>query len=220
MHPHHFIVAALACAAAPLAHAQSTSNLALGGSITPAACAISIQDNGVADYGVINKVNLNPNPAANTVLPETVLATLVNCIAPTRYGLRMIDNRIDSRAGLHTQEYGLGKTVDGINVGSLRLNIGYVIDLDGAPGYFTRTDNGGATWLSSLLIVSSFPPTDTHPATIFASTTIQGSTAGPSLTTVGTYNLRFAPTIRPANQLTWTDDLTLDGSATLELVYL
>ena len=220
MHPRHLLVAALACAGAPLAYAQSTSDLALGGSITPAACTISIQDNGVFDYGTINKVKLNPDPAMKTWLTERSLPMNVACGGPTRYAFRAIDNRIDSRAGVHTPEFGLGKAPDGTNIGSLAIKLGYVVVLDGVNGYCTLSSDGGATWFPSSLFTTNFPPIDRQPDTLHGPTALSGSTAGPSMVTNGQYNIFMHPAIRPANELPWTDDLTLDGSATLELVYL
>jgi hypothetical protein len=211
---------ALLAGATPLTHAQSTSDLALGGSITPAACAIDIQNNGVADYGVINKVNLNPDPAMKTFLTEIVLTTTVACGAPTRYAFRAIDNRTDSRGGVYSPEFGLGKTPEGLNIGGLGITMGYLVRLDGAWSYTTKSPNGGASWNPSGPFFTNFPPMDTEPNTLHGHNRLDGDTAGPSMATNGSYVIRYKPVIRPANELLWTDDITLDGSATLELVYL
>jgi hypothetical protein len=216
----HLLACALLAGIAPLTHAQSTSNLALGGSITPAACTITIQDNGVVDYGTINKANLNPDPALKTLLTDVILPTTVACSGPTRYAFRTIDNRIDSRGGMLSPEFGLGKATDGSNIGSLAVRLGYVVVLDGIGGFSTLSNDGGATWFASSQFVTNFPPVDVQPNVLHGTTTLSGSTAGPSMVTNGQFNLRMQAAIRPANQLTWTDDLTLDGSATLELVYL
>ncbi|WP_241076810.1 DUF1120 domain-containing protein [Achromobacter xylosoxidans] len=202
------------------AQAQSIDVRVIG-TITPAACIPTLAGGGVVDYGNIAAATLNQTAA--TALPPHSIAFAITCDAPTRVALRTLDNRASSvvpgvikivNPGLtDSTAFGLGVGA-GKNIGAFALQLEPVdITLDGSSAVTNMASaDGGATWSGPF---GGYARTDG--AIMSWATT--GSTVPTAFTTMaGTLDVYTA--IDKAENLDLSNDVVLDGLATLELVYL
>jgi hypothetical protein len=220
---HQLLALSLMTGIAPTVNAQSTTGLDLGGTITPAACALTLDSGGGVDYGTINKRNLNA--LSPTTLGEKPITLTVACTGATRFAFRFIDNRFDSFVGImppdFNKEFGLGKTQSNQNIGGYQIHIDTTqINIDGSGGYSTDSFNSGSTWAASVTLDGAVAVLQVRPAGLHGFTKTSGHTSGPDLLTNMTMPLEVLVVVRRTDQLPGTDDIALDGSSTIELLYL
>ena len=109
-------VSSLLLWAALPATAASTVDLSVTGRITPTACTPLLSSGGLIDYGKISQQDLNLE--RGTRLPIKQLQVSIGCNAPSRFALRMRDNR-DGTATVNSEiYYGLGRTTAAITSAS------------------------------------------------------------------------------------------------------
>ncbi|HCR1551610.1 TPA: DUF1120 domain-containing protein [Pseudomonas aeruginosa] len=209
------LVAAFGVQAEPL-------EMRVAGTITPPACTPSLTGGGVIDYGTIPVSSLSPT--SPTVLGVKSISFSITCKEPTRVAIRVIDNRADSYfpryilgiSGLsRSSQFGLGM-VRGKPIGAYGIqlqNSSFIID--GAVGGNRFSSNNGESWSGpfggwvsvgnpSMLFSWSVGTTSTPPAFKTMASQLNVSTAIASTADLGGV----------------TDDIELDGLATLEMVYL
>lgn len=211
-----------------LAQATDTAELSVKGVIRPTACAPSLSGGGLVNYGLIESTHLSANQAT-ALEPKTVSFTMT-CSAPARVALRLIDNRSDSIVpGLvnhlvgefipYTKAYGLG-AADGTNIGA------YVVELDLNSFSGTAVEGGEnmhaepLTGTSSQWLQGSFMKyfgTDPY-SRLKAFKSSSGTGPGAWSSLAG--NLIVSPIIDQRSKLPLTEEINLDGSATLEVIYL
>lgn len=197
------------------AQAASTVELTVSGLITPMACTPSFSGGGLIDFGKISRQDLNQ--ANGTRLPLKFLTFTVSCNAPGRFALRMRDNR-DGTAHVNSEIfYGLGLDASGNKLGVYSVSFDPKQTVaDALPViYGTESTTGGVAWR----------PANTHPIDIgsrslLGFTDLAGSAAGPSAIQSLTSTLTLEAVINARQNLDLTTDTLLDGSATLEVVYL
>nr|WP_314528578.1 DUF1120 domain-containing protein [uncultured Pseudomonas sp.] len=189
--------------------AASDINLHVAGNITLSACTPTLGDAGVIDFGKIPAKDLAAD--SSTWLPTPPLQLQVNCAAPTLFALRGQDNRAGTA---HKDDgYGLGLINGDEKLGTYLLTVrNPIADI---PGVITLTSsNNGELWFG-------FP----HGVWLTWNTLAafgngdSGVTAPVALTRV-TADLLVETSIAPANGLSLDREVPLDGSATLELLYL
>ncbi|WP_314104836.1 DUF1120 domain-containing protein [uncultured Stenotrophomonas sp.] len=197
-------------AIAPTAFAQS-ADLSVSGRIFPGACVIEIGNGGVADMGDIRADTLNAD--LTTVLEPVDLPVTVTCESKVRFALQGTDNAENSSPS--SSYYGLGLTPADEKIGGVSFNLSDVT-ADGGAGYFTRSYTNGQNWT---------PATAGGPYNIgkkdlvgFAKT--QGGNTGPSPIESLQAVLRVGAYIQPASSLTLTDEIVINGSATIHVMYL
>ncbi|WP_160174175.1 DUF1120 domain-containing protein [Sphingopyxis sp. MWB1] len=191
------------------------------GTITPAACTPNISGGGVIDYGNIPAATLSPT--SFTVLPEQEVPISITCDAPTKVAVRAVDNRAASRVANITDvinpaitndgNFGLG-TVSGADVGGyvMRMKQG-TFTMDGAPGFTVLSKDVGASWEGSGEGVvyhasthrNSWSRTQDSPPTAFTNL-------------AGTFSVEAV--LNKGDALPLTDEVPLDGLATIELLYI
>ncbi|WP_033073886.1 DUF1120 domain-containing protein [Sphingopyxis sp. MWB1] len=215
-------LAVAAVAASGAAHAQSIDVRVIG-TITPAACAPNMSGGGVIDYGNIAASSLNQTDY--TALPERLVPFSLTCDAPTKVAVRAVDNRASTivpgiiesgilgggMAAGYGYDFGLGAS-SGQNVGI------YVVALRG--GSFTGDGNA----VDSLHSNDDGASWNGNSSGTFRRDRLV-SWAAPGTTTPGSYStlageLRVQAAIDKAENLDLTDEVPLDGLATLEVVYL
>lgn len=198
--------------------AANSVDLRVTGTITPAACDVSLAG-GDFDLGSINSSELtfqrNQRPAVGG---KTLNIT---CSAPTQVAIKAIDNRSGSVASIAEAP----SLAFGLGVDSANTPIGYYYihllqagaTVDGGPGKvkygFTSTNtwetNSGPTALSSdQSRILAFDPI---------------ATAGNSVPlpiTSASALIEVQASIQSDSVLDTSTEITLDGSATIELVYL
>ncbi|WP_445147361.1 DUF1120 domain-containing protein [Dyella sp. Tek66A03] len=208
------LASAMLAGSATAAFAGTTADISVTGTITPGSCTINIGNGGNFDVGTIPASSLNRG--ARTSLPPAHNSFSVNCEAPLRFALKGTDNRADSvdKWMVGGQEFGLGVTSANEKIGSFYLSLG-AMSADGSVVGSTESSDGGT---SSVGISSGAPYVYTD-GTLVGFTTETGSN-GPMAIQDLTGQLRANTTIRDADALTLTEAVPIDGSATIELVYL
>ncbi|CRL96965.1 MULTISPECIES: DUF1120 domain-containing protein [Pseudomonas] len=197
------------------AHAASTVELTVTGLITPMACTPVLSGGGLVDFGKISQQDLNQS--VGTRLPLKSLTLSINCNAAGRYALRMRDNR-DGTAHVNSEIfYGLGLDNSGGKIGVYSVSFDpkkTVVD-DVPVIYGTESTTGGVAWR-----MANTNPIDIGSRSLLGFTDVQGSTAGPSAIQTLTSTLTLEAVINAKQNLDLSTDVLMDGSASLEVVYL
>ena len=203
------------------AQAADTAELKVKGVIRPSACTPAFTGTNVVDYGTISGAGLKKT-AAN-VLPENTIAFTVTCDAATKVAVRAIDNKASTVvAGLMTaintnladkHAYGLG-AAGGKNIGaySVRSIVGSFTADGATPDIVADAANNG-TWAKSTYGRFNADGTGRQ---AFATT---GSTVPGSYKTMSG-NLGVTAVLDKGDNLPLTQNIDLDGSATIEVQYL
>ncbi|MGR3888120.1 DUF1120 domain-containing protein [Pseudomonas sp. 1152_12] len=197
------------------ANAASTAELTVGGLITPMACTPVLSAGGLIDFGKISQKDLNQT--TGTRLPLKSLTLTVSCNAPGRYALRMRDNR-DGTAHVNSEiYYGLGLDSAGNKLGVYSVSFDPKQTVaDALPvTYGTESTTGGLAWRTS-----NSNPIDIGSKSLLGFTDVVGSTAGPSAIKNLTSTLTLEAVINAKQNLDLSVETPMDGSATLEVVYL
>ncbi|MGF6093464.1 DUF1120 domain-containing protein [Pseudomonas sp. 18175] len=197
------------------------ADLKVKGYIAPASCSFTI-GNSVIDYGRIDPNTLSPTNYTKLAKKSTPYAIRCGSNATAKIGVKVVDNRSSTRiAGLMTSQFGsgyrdnynfgLGATAKGQKIG------GYVVHLrnsvaDGKPAYVITDEGYGGTWdpRSSDSLG--------HTANISSWRTGAAITPAPVNTVTG--NLEVQAVINKTAELDMSNQVSLDGQATLELRYL
>lgn len=197
------------------AHAASTVDLSVNGLITPTSCTPNLSANGKVEFGKISQQDLNVT--TGTRLPVKSLNLTVICEGVVRYALRMHDNR-DGTAHVNSEiYYGLGLDNSGNKIGVYSVSLDPKQTVADTVGeiYGTESTTGGLAWRTA-----NRNPIDLGAKSLLGFTDIAGSTAGPSAIQSLTSALTLEAVINATQNLDLTTDIVLDGSATLEVVYL
>ncbi|MCS4246931.1 DUF1120 domain-containing protein [Pseudomonas sp. BIGb0164] len=195
---------------APAAFAASNVDLAVRGNITPSACKPSLAQEGLVDYGKIAARDLNRE--SFTPLPLTQLPAAVNCQAPTLFALRLTDNRAGSSAA---EPYGFGL---GLINASERLGVFHTTLhtplAENAPITQLQSSDNGQSW-SVVEDNVALPP-----LRLAAFGDASSGVWSPLPIQALRVQIRVSTLIAPAQGLTLDREVPLDGSATLDLIYL
>lgn len=232
------------CAALAMsnAHAANDVTLKVIGNIVPGSCVPSLPNGGVVDYGTMPASTINPTGTANTLvqLGAKSITLTITCDSDTSVGVTSTDNRHDTRVGLGSaayienwffdnvnanasgNAYGLGKTSAGVNIGSYVIAAdpvntttdGVVADLIAATG----TDTSNYTWVKSS--TGAFAPVNSGTGQTRVFTAAASGTTTPKAFKVMNMPLRITTALQDNTVLGTGDTITLDGNATLSLVYL
>lgn len=207
------ITAALLLACVGPAVAASNVDLSVTGLITPSACTPSLSGGGVVDHGKISRKDLNPGKP--TALPVATLQLNVNCAAATLVAIKGRDNRAGSSG-----EIGMGQPNYGLGLVNGDKKIGW---------YMLRTANGQADGMDRPVIESGNGTSwsdATHPGLVWqvggmrALSASTGGDAAPLPVTAMTLDILVDTMIVRADAIGLNQEVPLDGSATLEVVYL
>ncbi|WP_019449095.1 DUF1120 domain-containing protein [Cupriavidus sp. BIS7] len=204
------------------AYAAETADLAVKGMIRPSACNVTTSASQI-DLGTISAQTLSATAA--TTLPAQNFSLTVTCDAPTRVGLRSIDGRTGTiqqaaRTALGANNdiyaYGFG-AVGGKKIGAFTVRRNANPTADGNTVALVGSTNAGVSWAaaSANALIVSWPTN---------SSIIGWANSGQ--TTPGSYSsmteqFTLTPAIGPTSALPdLTTNISLDGLATFEVVYL
>ncbi|CAK9889310.1 MULTISPECIES: DUF1120 domain-containing protein [Pseudomonas] len=205
----------LACTLLSLTSVQSqasTAELTVEGTIVPNACLPTLDGGGRVDYGVLAVGDLRENQDYY-ILPEKQINFAITCNSPTLFAVKTTDNRYDSsltestRFGLGQHE---GQSIGNYGVGSATSRT----QLDGQPAQGTTSTDNGQNWNGPRQIFW-LGNTSVEPGYLLAYT---HTTAAPPPATSLNSNLLVYSFID--KRLNINSDVRIDGSATLEIVYL
>lgn len=197
------------------------ADLKVKGYIAPASCSFTL-GNSVIDYGRIDPNTLSPTSYTKLAKKSTPYAIRCGSTATAKIGVKVVDNRANTRIpGLMTAQFGsgyrdnynfgLGATAKGQKIG------GYIVHLrnsvaDGKQAYLITDEGYGGTW----------DPRSTealgHTANISSWRT--GAAFTPAQLNTVTGNLEVQAVINKTAELDMSSQVNLDGQATLELRYL
>lgn len=209
------------------AQAADTAEMTVIGRVLPPACTIALA-NGTIDYGNLPVSKLNA-AAATAITPQMGGATPsdtlnIACDAPAQIAVKLLDNRSGSASpdvlvgsalnATATQIFGLGKDSVGTNVGAYSVTAtetGAMVN--GSSGkVITSTD--GTSWTNGTNVLFS------NQAGWQMSWTAATSPAAPEPVTTVAQALTVNAAVVSTSALDTTAPVALDGSLTIELVYL
>ncbi len=190
--------------------------LTLRAHFAPTACTPQLSNGGLVDYGTLLAKDLN---ASNeTPLPTRTLQLSVSCDAATPFALKMHDNRNGSATGgIDETAYGLDLDNSQNKIGRFYLNIDpaeFTADALG-PLYRTDSTSGGAAWSSS-----SARQIPMAANSLMGFTDSVGSTRGPVPIQQLAGTVRIKAYLAPTQSLDLRSVVYINGSGTLEIIYL
>ncbi|NMY24667.1 DUF1120 domain-containing protein [Pseudomonas sp. WS 5021] len=196
---------ALLLASATSAFAASSVDLAVKGLITPNACTPALSAGGVVDHGKIAAKDLLQNNP--TSLPRVTLQLTIDCDATIPFALNPIDNR--SGTSISGSDFGLGL----VN-GDKRLGRFYLTPLnmlaDGVSVQPIASGDGGRTWYNER---------NWELQTLWGAGALDDATTLLPVKSL-VMDLEVGASIARADQFDFSQETPIDGSATLEVLYL
>ena len=200
---------ASSAAIAPTAFAQS-ADLSITGRIFPGACVVELGNGGVADLGDIRLDALQTD--ITTVLDDVDINMTVACESAVRFALEGVDNSHDS--SIAPSHFGLGFTPAEEKIGSARL--GFVdVTADGEAPHALKSGDGGESWTIEL-----FPQAASIGKGNLLGFAVGDDKRQPTAIKNLQGTVKVRATIAPTSELTVTDDVPVQGSATINLTYL
>lgn len=197
-------------------HSDRSRELTLLAHFAPVACVPQLSNGGLVDYGTLAAKDLS---AINeTPLPTRTLQFSVSCDAPTPFALKMHDNRNGSATGGNDETaYGLDHDNSQNKIGRYYLNIDPAEFTADALGTLYRTDStsGGAAWSSSS--PRQIPIADNS---LMGFTDRAASTLGPVPIQHLSGTVRIKAYLAPTQSLDLRSVVQINGSGTLEIIYL
>ncbi|RQR39708.1 DUF1120 domain-containing protein [Burkholderia sp. Bp9142] len=213
------VVAGLLALGSASAYADSF-DVKVTGKIKPGACTPTLAGGGTFDYGLIGVAELNPtSPTLLAVMSDSITIT---CDAAARVALTAQDNRAGTGAftgninffgssnSVATQ-FGLG-SAGGKNIGAFAFRFRTnTFQADGAAVDSIYSSTNGASWVTSNGIVNNTGG--------YESWAKKGQTV-PVAAKVFTGTLDVQAAIDKTSNLDLSQEINLDGLATVSLVYL
>ncbi|MBC3239008.1 DUF1120 domain-containing protein [Pseudomonas lurida] len=202
---HRTLSCALLLGASTSAIAASTTDLTVRGLITPSACAPTLSDGGVIDYGKIAAKDLKQTDI--TFLEHMDLSLDIHCEAPTAMALQFVDNR--SGTSSNPSYPGLGLTPAGEKIGFLTP---YLQDprVDNTAVQMSESQDHGATWKKAY----------TYTLRGLYAPSALADASQPIPSTRFSARLGVIAAIEATDSLTLTSEVPFEGNVTLEARYL
>ena len=200
------VLSMLACTLSS-ADVTSAADLSVNGQIrTGGACSIALGNGGVIDLGNLSKKELPNGNHLNEISRDMPLT--INCRHPVRVGIDVIDNRGGTmKPGMIDGGFGLGN----IAIGGYYLRGSYSGggEADGRPVIPIRRKSGETRW-------NYYGAWRTDVTTSWGDPWV----AVPEPVAFKTLKDTLGISVLFRGDIAFTDELEIDGSATLELVYL
>lgn len=192
--------------------AASAVDLSVKGTITPSACTPTLSSGGVVEHGKISMQDLHPYQS--TRLADATLQLTVNCAASTLFAIQSHDNREGTSAEWNgaRPNYGLGLANGDVKIGWYMLKMINPL-ADSVPRAVIESIDG-KTWLDA--------PTGTvwQPGWMRSFNGAAGGDPVPLSMVTMQVDVVVETTIADKRKLPADQEIPLDGSATLDVVYL
>ncbi|WP_164931784.1 DUF1120 domain-containing protein [Dyella sp. M7H15-1] len=179
----------------------------VSGTISPSACVPTLS--GSFDFGVINSTELKDVEGGVKRAPTKTVDFRIDCTAPTSFMMVATDNKAgtvsDSVTALSPYFFGLGQA-NGKNIGGYKAELGHAFGDGTLANVYLATDSSASSWVQSLAV----NPNDYY-------------RFGTSENSYNSYSTVMATlTVLPYldASLDFGDEITMDGSATIEIKYL
>jgi hypothetical protein len=213
-------------------HAEKTATIMVTGSVTKdTTCEPTLVGN--TDYQNTHLGDLSPTKTNQLGSKEVVLT--IKCTGKTLAGWNVSDDRhdsavadIDIKSGVagggtttsSSQIFGLGKTADGVNIGGYSIIAeGTDATMDGESGVLISSDNvdDESGWKNANSTGGEISVLNQESPLVI---TMAGTTDLPATYITGVYPLKITAAIQDTTTLAIADEESLDGSATISIVYL
>lgn len=226
------------------ATAGSDVTLKVIGNIVPGACVPTLPNGGVVDYGTIRNAVIDPTGQTNKLvqLGQKTVTLTVTCDTNIAVAITSSDNRSDTNVGLNSTTsyiegayadgsnmtatsngFGLGKAPNGVNIGAYAVGIDIgSVTADGQAVDVLGTDDITASTVTWEKVTSgSFCSlTSGCNSSLRADTVAEKGSLTPKAFKVLSAPLLITAAVQDNSVLGTTDTITLDGNATISLVYL
>ena len=199
------VCTALLLASTAPAFAASSVDLTVKGLITPNACTPTISGGGVVDHGKIASKDLIQNNP--THLPRITLQLAINCEGLTAIAIRPIDNRAGTSIG--SSDFGLGRINENKKLGRFYLTPLNMV-ADAVAVQPIASGDGGRTWYAEWAWELQ---------TLWGVGALDDATALVPIKNL-VMDLEVSTTIARADQFDFSEEQPIDGSGTLEVMYL
>ncbi|EIK97821.1 hypothetical protein PMM47T1_04894 [Pseudomonas sp. M47T1] len=190
-------------------------DLSLRAGFAPASCTPRLGEGGRVDFGRIPAQRLSPHQP--TLFTRSVALT-INCEGPTRFALTARENRAGSARTLEGLAqgslFGLGRTALNTPVGAYRARVAEDSQGDGRPLVALYGEPGGLSWQ---------PAPANEGAALHHDGRLLGFTHGdhqPAAISQFSGNLAIDLFVAPLSELKLSEEVMLEGAATVEIVYL
>ncbi|MDU9402461.1 DUF1120 domain-containing protein [Pseudomonas sp. zfem004] len=211
-----FLALCATLAGSASAVAASSTDVSVTGMITPAACTPSLSGAGDFDFGKISAQDLNQD--AITKFESGMQRLTIACSAPTRFALDGIDNRAGTAHLANSMYFGLGlngtEKIGGFSMGIQPTGLNADGDTDVTR---MRSVNGGA-WMPVANGVVNLASRGVG-APVLHGFALQGASEPSAISTLSA-DLQVTMNIVKATDLTLTNDISIDGAASIEVTYL
>lgn len=214
----YWLALALASAATANFAAGPSTDIKIQGTITPVACTPSVSNLGVVDFGNITAGSLRAD--VYNFLPVKSLNYTITCDAQTKMAIQGVDNRASSvipgaGAGLwtlaDTEVYGMG-SINNKNIGIFFIVIEQdKYTADSAAVKTIMSKDGGTTWANTSGYLGG---------TKMISWSATAGAAAPLAFKSLTGTISIGAALNKSSELPLTGPIPLDGSATLQIIYL
>ncbi|KGE65332.1 MULTISPECIES: DUF1120 domain-containing protein [Pseudomonas] len=200
------LFATLLLTGASQAFAASSVDLTVRGLITPSACEPTLSGGGNVEVGKISAKDLNSDNY--TRLADQSLQLTVTCDGATLMAIEPKDNRAGSNSEVDDAAFGLGLVNGSEKLGFFNMILQAAV-ADGTEVDPIASRDNGLTWTSLTYLINN------------GITSVANTTAvAPVPVQILVADLLINPFIAPANSLTLTEEVPIDGSATLTVKYL
>ncbi|MBV4478496.1 DUF1120 domain-containing protein [Pseudomonas khavaziana] len=185
--------------------AASTVDLTVTGLIVPSACTPSLSSGGVIDHGKISAKDLNPD--GTTIIGNHTLTMSVTCEGQTLIALQSEDNRRGS--SISNTDYGLGLINGNQKLGHYVLRIANPL-ADAVEVQSIASVNGQDNWYLERF----WDPT------LYMSVAVMSDASQPVPVQDLQMDLEVQTIIYRTDGLDLSNEVQIDGSATLTVIYL
>ncbi|MCU1782573.1 DUF1120 domain-containing protein [Pseudomonas sp. 13B_2.1_Bac1] len=186
-------------------YAASTVDLTVKGLIVPSACTPTLSGGGVIDHGKISAKDLRPDNPTN--IGNHTLTMVVSCDSAISFALHSVDNRAGS--SVSSSNYGLGLINGTQKLGWFGLTLSNPV-ADGVAVQPIASFNGQDNWYSEKF----------WDAGLHMSVAAMDDATQPLPVKDLSLDLLVHTSIARTDGLDLSNEVTLDGSATLEVKYL
>ncbi len=196
--------------------AGRSRELRLQARFAPMACTPTLSNGGHVELGKLSVSDLNIDK--DTPLAPRPLSLTVNCDAPALFAVRMQDNRQGSATGIADERtYGLGVDSRQQKIGRYRLlfDPAHITTDSFAQVFQTDSTTGGMSWSIANARIAAIGATR-----FLGFSATSGTSSGPSAIQTLNATLSLEAVIAPLGSLDLGNEVRLDGSGTLEIIYL
>ncbi|GEM_PF-229834 len=196
------------------AASSRAASLHLMAKADPVACVPTFANDGQVDLGEFTTQSLSAT--GRTRLPEKTLGLSIQCDAPIRIALQMVDEREGTAITTSSIFFGLNRDSAGNNIGLYELKVDPTLTrMDNHPAvYATVSTTNGVAWAPSQSGLTNISKN-----ALLGFTTLPGNIQGPIALQSLSTQVTVMPVIAPMNDLNTSQAITLDGRATLEIKY-